>query len=168
MHNKTLFMRLALICLLLMAPLSQALASDPPTDMPTRYAVGRIFEKYALNKKATLVNLDRTALSDQRTRRSWNNGQLNRMIVLTLQSPTLGMVQDVEQAIIADKKGSADIQEVFAQGYLVSAYYKLSQADKLSTYLLYRYDETKNHIVLIYLEGEVSSAQLLRILRIKR
>ncbi len=185
-QNETFSSRLILIALVLLSlffrtPIHAAeyLATDKVTDAntemmaaplppaePEDFSVGNLFRKYARNSKARLVNLDNKVLARKGGRLYGIDG-LTRVMALTLKEPTEEMVLDVTRTIETDKQGSDDIQEVFAQGYLISAYYRLSQLQSESVYLLYRYDIERNRITLIYLQGRINNRQLLNMLHKK-
>lgn len=165
---KKTFLRSFIPTLLLLLMLWQpARAANAPADFPQNHAVSRIFKKYARHKSASLVNLEEATLKRKGGEVFGVKG-LKRMITLTLKNPTAEMVKDVQQVITQDKRNSDDIQEVYDSGYLVSAYYRLDVSGANSSYLLYRYDRNRNHIILIYMQGEIDSEELLNLLHGKK
>lgn len=185
-HNETFSYRLILIALVLLLMLFRfpihaaehfTVDKQPDANMemeaapllpvePEDFSVGNLFRKYARNSKTQLVNLDNKVLARKGGRLYGIDG-LTRVVALTLKEPTEEMVLDVTRTIETDKRGSDDIQEVFAQGYLISAYYRLSMLQNESVYLLYRYDIERNQITLIYLQGRINNRQLLNMLHKK-
>lgn len=159
--EKVLIISLLLLCFSLVS-----FAAQGPVTVPQKYATERLFKKYARNKRAVLINLEKTYL-DKKGNVFLNIHRVNRVITLTLKHPSMEMVRDVEDVINNDKKNSKEIQEVYAEGYLISAYYLIGQQDKNRIYLLYRYDLERNAITLIYLEGEIDSQELLNIIMSK-
>lgn len=139
----------ALFLVLLMT--STAWATDK-TVTPEDFAVGKLFKKYARHSATTFVNLSATALEGKQV---YGIDSLSHVAILRIKSPTETLVRDVEETIETDKSLADDIQEAFAQGYLVSAAYRLHTDTKESVYLLYRYSVNEGHIVISYLQGRV-------------
>lgn len=131
---------------------------------PDDFAVGRLFKKYARGRNATLVNLKASALKGKTI---FGVGNLTHVTILQLSQPTKKVVQDVEETIESDKAIADDIQEVFAQGYLISAAYRLHQEEGESVYLVYRYVFEDNNIIISYLQGDVDSKTIAKLVNRK-
>lgn len=167
LHNSRAGQR-ALLCLLMLLLSIPVFATEQADDDKGKeYAVTALFKKYGRHPSTSLVRIKGEVLLKGQNQFSKVRG-IKEMTTLTLKIPTQKMASDVAEAIERDKEISDDIQEVYADGYLISAYYRLGKEGNNSIYLLYRYDLVRNRIALIYMTGEIDSRQLLALLHSNR
>ena len=152
------------LLLILMALLALPAFAAPGGVTPDDFAIGKLFKKYARERKATLVNLKASALKDKTI---YGIGNLTHVTILRLSRPTKEIVRDIEETIESDKALADDIQEVFAQGYLVSAAYRLHREEGEFVYLVYRYVFEDNNIIISYLQGDVDSKTIVKLVNRK-
>ncbi len=149
---------------ILMALLALPALAAPSGVTPDDFAIGKLFKKYARHRKVTFVNLKGNALKDKAI---YGIDSLTHVAILQISEPTKEFVQDMEKTIETDKSIADDIQEVFAQGYLISAAYRLHQEEGESVYLVYRYVFDDNHIIVSYLQGNVSNKAIAKLVNRK-
>lgn len=162
LHNQQQAWWSILVAVLLLLPTSLQAAEGDPLS-PEHYRIGELFNKYAKAKHSSFVRIDSEALASL-PRKPYNINGATQIITLILSQPTREIVEEVALSLEADRDESDDMQEVFANGYLISAYYRLAYNDTESAYLLYRYDLKRGRVVLIYLRGKITNQELMRII----
>ncbi|MDO4770603.1 hypothetical protein [Porphyromonas sp.] len=163
-HRLHTLIRVPLLFSLMIMLALPAFATDGSVS-PSDFAIGSLFKKYARKSNATYVNLKGSVLIG---RAIYGLDSLSHVVILQLNTPTQEVVKDVEETIESDKAIADDIQEVFAQGYLISAAYRLHRSPEESAYLIYRYDMDNSNIVLTYMQGNIDSKSISSIIRQKR
>jgi hypothetical protein len=116
--------------------------------------IASLFQKYADRKGSTYVNLSKIA-SD--------NWEISRYQSLQL-AKAAPALPDIYRALDADREQAKKIKEVVHDGAIQSAYYQLPPLKKeINRFILFRLGK-KGKATLIYIEGKITSDDLVTLL----
>jgi len=118
-------------------------------------AVLSIFNKYGYSQGVTLLEASRELMKEYKIKTF-------KSIVFDDGTQAL---PEIRRAINKDKEGALHIKESTKDGLLTSGYYQLlSDKPKLNRYLIFKVGD-KNKTTLIYVEGELTSEELVELLK---
>lgn len=143
---------LATVFLILLLNMPQQAFSQKEPDSP---AVLEIFQKYGSAKGVTLLEISKDLMKDY-------NISLFKSIIF---ENGYRFLPEIIEAIEKDKKDAKLIKESKKDGLLNSGYYRLESIYKKNNrYLIFKIG-SKNKVTLIYIEGELTSEQLIDLLK---
>jgi hypothetical protein len=118
-------------------------------------AVLPIFKKYGHNQGVTLLEASRELMKEYKIKTF-------KSIIFDDGTEAL---PEIRRAINKDKQGALHIKESARDGLLTSGYYQLlSEKTKLNRYLIFKVGAA-NKTTLIYVEGELTSDELVELLK---
>jgi len=114
-----------------------------------------IFKKYGYSQGVTLLEASRELMKEYKIKTF-------KSIIFDDGAYAL---PEIRRAINKDKKGALQIKESSKDGLLTSGYYQLlSHKQKLNCYLIFKVSAA-NKTTLIYVEGELTSDELVELLK---
>jgi hypothetical protein len=127
----------------------------PQIKAQEKLAIFQIFDKYGREDGVTTLEASEGLMKEY-------NITLFKSIIFEDGTKAL---PSIRTAIEKDKKNAAKIKEEYANGLLMSGYYRLSStASGLNRYLILKVGK-HNSITLLYIEGKISPEKLVELLK---
>lgn len=151
MKQKYRFKHLIATFMCLMVSISASIAQE-------NLNIKSVFENYGKKRGATMVVMNKEALQNYKL-------DAFRSITMKYDVP---FSEDVQNAIVKDKKSAYKIKEVVTNGFIASGYYQLPAINnRLYRYILFKIN-SDGKATLIYMEGGKDSESLVNTLFIKK